>query len=290
MRYLTPGYFTTLGIPIRKGRDVAETDTAAGLQVAVVSQSFVERYWPGENPIGRRFRFGLLGGGTISVIGAFQDRTVVGVVGDVKVRGLERRSEPQVYMPYRQQPGDAMSFYTPQDLAVKYTGDPGALVSALRRIVARADPQQPVADVRTLETIVETQTAARRVQVRVLAAFAAVAVLLAGIGIHGLLAFTVASRSQEIGVRRALGAGTADILNLVVRHGLRLAATGVGLGLLLAYAAGQSLEALLAGVSPRDATTFAAAAGLAGVTALGGSVLPAWRAARVDPLKVIRVE
>jgi ABC-type antimicrobial peptide transport system permease subunit len=173
---------------------------------------------------------------------------------------------------------------------VKFTGDPGALVSALRRIVARVDPQQPVADVRTLETIVETQTAARRVQVRVLAAFAAVAVLLAGIGIHGLLAFTVASRSQEIGVRRALGAGTADILELVMRHGLRLAATGVGLGLLLAYAAGQSLEALLAGVSPRDAATFVAAAGLAGVTALGGSLLPAWRAARVDPLTVIRVE
>ncbi len=209
MRYLTPGYFATLGIPIRRGRDVAETDTAAGLQVAVVSESFVERYWPGQNPIGRRFRFGLLGGGTIGVIGSFQDRTIVGVVGDVKVRGLERRSEPQAYLPYRQQPEDAMGFYTPQDLAVKYTGDPGALASALRRIVARADPQLPVADVRTLETIVETQTAPRLVQVRVLAAFAAVAVLLAGIGIHGLLAFTVASRSQEIGVRRALGARTA---------------------------------------------------------------------------------
>jgi putative ABC transport system permease protein len=290
MRYLTPGYFATLGIPIRKGRDVAETDTAAGLQVAVVSESFVERYWPGQNPIGRRFRFGLLGGGTIGVIGRFQDRTVVGVVGDVKVRGLERRSEPQAYLPYRQQPENAMSFYTPQDLAVKHTGDPGALVAALRRIVARADPQLPVADVRTLETIVETQTAPRRVQVRVLSAFAAVAVLLAGIGVHGLLAFTVASRSQEIGVRRALGARTADILRLVVRQGLRLAGVGVGLGLVLAWAAGRSLEALLAGVSPRDAATFAAAAGLAVVTALAGSLVPAWRATRVDPLKVIRVE
>jgi putative ABC transport system permease protein len=290
MRFLTPGYFATLRIPVRKGRDVSETDTAAALSVAVVSESFVERYWPGQNPIGRRFRFGLLGGGTISRLGSFQDRTVVGVVGDVKVRGLERRSEPQVYMPYLQQPEDAMGWYTPQDLAVKFGGDPAALVPALRRIVARADPQQPVADVRTLEAILETQTAPRRVQVRVLSAFAAVAVLLAGIGIHGLLAFTVASRSQEIGVRRALGARTADILQLVVRHGLRLAAVGVGLGLVLAYAAGQSLEALLAGVSPRDAVTFAAAAALAVVTALGGSLLPAWRAARVDPLKVIRVE
>jgi putative ABC transport system permease protein len=290
MRYVTPGYFTTLGIPIRRGRDVAETDTAAGLQVAVVSESFVERYWPGQNPIGRRFRFGLLGGGAIGMIGGFQDRTVVGVVGDVKVRGLERRSEPQAYLPYRQQPENAMGFYTPQDLAVKYTGDPAALASALRRIVARADPQLPVADVRTLASIVETQTGPRRVQVRVLAAFAAVAVLLAGIGIHGLLAFTVASRSQEIGVRRALGARTSDVVSLVMRHAARLAALGVGLGLLLAYAAGQSLEALLAGVSPRDVPTFVAAAGVATLTALAGSLLPAWQATRVDPLKVIRVE
>jgi predicted permease len=290
MRYLTPGYFATLGIPIRKGRDVSESDAAGALSVAVVSESFVERYWPGQDPIGRRFRFGLLGGGTISTIGPFQDRTVVGVVGDVKVRGLERRSEPQVYMPYRQQPENAMGWYTPQDLAVKHAGDPASVVPAVRRIVARADPAQPVADVRTLQAILETETAPRRVQVRVLSAFAALAVLLAGIGIHGLLAFTVASRSQEIGVRRALGARTGDILRLVVRHGLRLAGVGVVLGLGLAWAAGHSLEALLAGVSPRDAATFAAAAGLAVVTALAGSLLPAWRAARVDPLKVIRVE
>jgi len=173
---------------------------------------------------------------------------------------------------------------------VKYTGDPGALVSALRRVVARVDPQQPVADVQPLETIVDSQTAPRRVQVRVLSAFAALAVLLAGIGIHGLLAFTVASRSREIGVRRALGARTLDILRLVVGQGLRLAAIGLGLGLALAWAAGRSLEALLAGVSPVDAATFAIAAGLAVATALAGSLLPAWWAAQVDPLKVIRVE
>jgi predicted permease len=290
VRYLTPGYFETLGIPVRRGRDVSETDAAAGLQVAVVSESFAARYWPGQDAIGRRFRFGLLGGGTISVIGAFQDRTVVGVVGDVKVRGLERRSEPQVYLPYRQQPENAMGFYTPQDLAVKYTGDPGALVSALRRVVARVDPQQPVADVRTLEAIVETQTAPRRAQVRVLSAFAALAVLLAGIGIHGLLAFTVASRSREIGVRRALGAQPRDILRLVVGQGLRLAAIGLLLGLAFAWAAGRSLEALLAGISPVDSATFAIAAGLAVTTAVAGSLLPAWWATRVDPLEVIRVE
>ena len=151
-------------------------------------------------------------------------------------------------------------------------------------------PSSPWPTSEPLEAIVETQTAPRRVQVRVLSAFAALAVLLAGIGIHGLLAFTVASRSQEIGVRRALGARTRDILRLVLGHGLRLAAVGLGLGLALAWAAGRSLEALLAGVSPVDTATFATAAGLAVATAVAGSLLPAWWAAQVDPLKVIRVE
>jgi ABC-type antimicrobial peptide transport system permease subunit len=147
-----------------------------------------------------------------------------------------------------------------------------------------------VADVRTLEAIVEAQTAPRRVQVRVLAGFAAVAVLLAGVGIHGLLAFVVASRSQEIGVRRALGATTRDVLDLVLGHGLSLGVLGIGLGLLLGYAAARGLETLLAGVSPGDAFTFTATAAVAVTTTLLGSLLPAWRAARIDPLKIIRVE
>jgi putative ABC transport system permease protein len=290
VRYVTPGYFEALSIPLRQGRDVSESDTAETLQAAVVSESFVKRYWPGTNPIGRRFRFGLLGGTTISTLGAFQHRTVVGVVGDVMVRGLERRSEPQLYLPYRQQPENAMAWYTPQDLAVKHRGDPAALVPALRRIVAAADRALPVADVRTLEDILDAQAAPRRVQVRVLAAFGGLAVLLAGIGIHGLLAFTVASRAREFGVRRALGARGADILRLVLRHGLRLAGVGVAVGVLLAWWAGRSLEALLFGVSPRDATTFAGAVLVALLAGLAGSLLPAWRATRIDPLRVIRVE
>ncbi|HEY8232703.1 MAG TPA: ABC transporter permease [Vicinamibacteria bacterium] len=290
LRYVTPGYFAALRIPIVAGRDVSESDTAGALQAAVVSQAFVDRYWPGENPIGRRFRFGLLGGEEIAAPRPFQDRTIVGVVGNVKVRGLERRSEPQVYLPNRQQPEDAMGWYTPQDLAVRHAGDASALVPALRRIVARVDATLAVADVRTLEAIVDTQTAPRRVQVRVLAGFAALAVLLAGVGIHGLVAFTVASRAREIGVRRALGARTSDIARLVLGQGARLAVAGVGLGLVVAYAAGQGLQALLAGVSPRDVSTFAAAAFVAGLTAFAGCLLPAWRAVRVDPARVMRVE
>jgi predicted permease len=290
IRYVTPGYFATLGIPLVTGRDVSDSDAGGAPSVAVVSRSFVDRYWPGQDLIGRRFRFGLLGGGAITTIGDFQNRTVVGVVGDVKVRGPERRNEPQVYLPNRQQPEDAMGWYTPQDLAVRHGGEPGTVLPAVRGIIARADPTLPVTDVRTLEAIVEGQTAPRRVQVRVLAGFAALAVVLAGLGIHGLLAFAVASRTREIGVRRALGAHTRDILGLVVRQALALASVGVVLGLALAWAAGRSLEALLAGVSPRDFATFTAAAGLAIATALLGSLLPAWRAAHVDPLTAIRFE
>jgi len=258
--------------------------------VAVVSRSFAERYWPGQDAIGRRFRFGLLGGEGFSDIRPFQERTIVGVAGDVRVRGLERRSEPQAYLPHRQQPEDAMGFYTPQDLAVRYAGEAATLVPALRRIIGRADPAQPIADVRTLAAILEGQTAPRRAQVRVLAGFAALAVLLAGVGIHGLLAFLVQSRAREIGVRRALGASTRDVLGLVLGQGLRLAVLGLALGTALASGAGRSLEALLAGVSPRDLATFVAASGLALGTALLGSLLPAWRATRVDPLAVMRSE
>ncbi len=288
LRYVTPGYFATLGIPLVAGRDVSDADTASALQVAVVSRSFAERYWPGQDAIGRRFRFGLLGGEGFSDIRPFQERTIVGVAGDVRVRGLERRSEPQAYLPHRQQPEDAMGFYTPQDLAVRYAGEAATLVPALRRIIGRADPAQPIADVRTLAAILEGQTAPRRAQVRVLAGFAALAVLLAGVGIHGLLAFLVQSRAREIGVRRALGASTRDVLGLVLGQGLRLAVLGLALGTAFASAAGRSLEALLAGVSPRDLATFGAASGLALATALLGSLLPAWRATRVDPLEVMR--
>ena len=290
IRYVTPGFFGALGVPIRRGRDVNDGDTLAALSAAVVSESFAARYWPGENPLDRRFRFGLLGGTRLSVFGAFQDRTVVGVVGDVRVRGLERTSEPQVYLPYRQAPDGAMGWYTPKDLVVKSDVDPASLAPVLRKIIARADPTQPISDVRTLSVIVEAEMAPRTVQVRVLGAFAALALLLAGIGIHGLLAFTVSNRAQEIGVRMALGAQRADIFGLVLRHGLVLGALGVGLGLGLAFAAGQGLEALLAGVSPRDAATFLTAAGMAVSMALAGSLLPALRAVRVDPLTVMRAE
>lgn len=161
----------------------------------------------GEDPIGRTFRF------------AFSDRTVVGVVGDVRVRGLEQESEPQVYVPHRQVEDGGIIGYIPKDLAIRSTVPMESLLPAVRRIVAAADPAQPISDVRPLADVVAGESAPRAVQLRLLGAFAAIAVLLAGLGIHGLLAFSLAQRFQEIGVRRALGAGGREIVALIVGQG-----------------------------------------------------------------------
>jgi predicted permease len=279
LRFVSPGFFDALAIPLRRGRDVAESDTLESPRVAVVSESFVRRSWPGEDPIGSRFQF------------ALEERTVVGVSGDVRVRGLERTSEPQVYLPYRQHDSKKVSnFYAPKDLVVRASLPAATLVPALRRIVNRADAGVPLSDVKTLVDVVADDTAPRRLQARVIGGFAALAFLLAGVGVYGLLAFTVSERSREIGVRLALGAQTRDVAAMVVRRGFRLAAGGVILGAALAYAAGRSMQALLFGVSPADLPTFAAAIALSLAMALLGSLSPALRAARLDPLAAIRAE
>lgn len=278
LRFVTPDFFETLGIPIRLGRDIRETDTHASPFVAVVSDSFVRRHWPGQNPLGRRFKF------------AYHDRAVVGVVGDIKVRGLETSSEPQVYLSCQQADDGEIIGYVPKDLVIRASGSPGALLPAVRGIVGKADPQIPISDVRSLTEIVRAETAPRRVQAWVLGAFAAIAFLLAGIGIHGVLAFTVSQRIREIGVRIAMGAQPLDILKMVLRQGVVLASIGVALGVAVAYAAGRAMQALLAGVSPADAATFLAAVTLSVLMALVGSLLPALRAVRIDPMTVIRSE
>ncbi|HEV8145484.1 MAG TPA: ABC transporter permease [Bryobacteraceae bacterium] len=277
IRYVTPGFFSAMGIPLRMGRDVAESDTRESSPVALVSDSFVKRYWPSEDPVGRQINV------------ANFDRTVIGVVGEIRVRGLERNSEPQVYLSYKQAER-VHPFYAPKDLVVRSAGDPAALAPALRRIIKEADPAQPVSDVRLMNEIVEGETATRTVQVRVLGAFALVAFLLAAIGIHGLLAFAVSSRSQEIGVRMALGARPGDILSMILREGLLLAAVGIVIGAGLAYGAGRAMQSLLAGVGPADFETFSAAVVLALVMTLAGSLLPAMRAVRIDPLNALRAD
>jgi predicted permease len=281
LRYVTPGYFATLGAPITLGRDISESDTGDRQLVAVVSESFVRRYWPNERResiLGRHFTF------------AFSERVVVGVVGDMRLRGLERESEPQVYLAYKQVADGAIIGYVPRGLVVRTAMEPETLAPSVRAIIHRVDPELPVTDVSTMTDLVERDTASRTAQLRVIGAFAVIAFLLAGVGIHGLLSFAVSQRAQEIGVRMALGAQAGDILGMIVRRSALLALAGVVPGVALAYAAGRWMQALLVGVTPGDTTTFASAVGLAMVMTIAGTLAPAIRAVRVDPLTAIRVE
>jgi predicted permease len=282
IRFVTPGFFAAMGIPILRGRDVADSDTQSARFVAVVSESFARRYWPDQDAIGRRF----------TPLGALreQERTVVGIVGDVRWRGLERNSEPQMYLSSRQINDGALINHVPKELVVRGSVDPTTLVPAIRSSVARADPQQPVSDIQLVSDIVDAETAPRRVQVRVLGGFAVIAFLLAGLGLHGLLAYNVSQRAREIGVRLALGADRRSILMMVLRHGFTLALVGMAIGTAGAAAAARTLHALLAGVSPSDFATFGSALALAALMTAAGSLLPAIRAVRVDPLVAMRDE
>jgi putative ABC transport system permease protein len=278
MRFVSPQFFATMRIPILSGRDIAETDEATQPFVAVVSESFVKRYWPNEDPIGKRFNFGL------------HDRTVIGVVGDIHVRGLETQSEPQVYLAPKQLGDSELVGYAPKDLAIRSTARAATLLPEIRRIIHEADPQQPVSNVRTMEEIVAKETASRAAQLRVLTILAAIALMLAGVGLHGLLSFTVSSRTREIGVRVALGAESGRIVRMIAREGILLALGGLIPGVALALWAGRAMQALLAGVKPDDPVTFSVAIGLCAATALFGSLRPALRASRVDPATALRAE
>lgn len=226
--------------------------------------------------LGRRFTF------------AFSERVVAGIVGDVRLRGLERDvHEPQVYLPYRQVKDGWIIGYIPRALVVRASTPPERLASSVRAILHRVDPTLPISEIATLTEVVERDTSSRAVQVRVIAAFAFV---LAAIGIHGLLSFAVSQRVQEIGVRIAVGAQPGDILSMVVRRSILLAASGIVPGMALAYAAGRSMEALLAGVKPADVPTMAGAVALAMVMTIAGSVAPTLRALRVDPITALRAE
>jgi predicted permease len=278
MRFVTPGLFSTLGIPLKAGRAVGESDTEDRPYVAVVSESFVRRYWPHEQPIGRHFKF------------AAHDHEVIGVVGDIRARGLERTSEPQVYLSSKQDADDGFTFYAPKDLVIQSTQALETLLPTVRQIIHNADPEQPISSIRTMEDVLAGETESRTIQMRVLVVFTGVAIVLAGLGLYGLLAFMVSMRQQEFGIRLALGAGPGDLFKLVLFYGAKLAVAGLVPGLALAYIAARLLESLLAGVEPADALTFSAAAALCLITTLLGTVFPALRAVGADPTAVMRAE
>jgi predicted permease len=281
LRYITPGYFATLGIPLKTGRETNDSDTQDRQAVAVVSESFVTRFLPKEtasSAIGHHFMF------------ALQERVIVGVVGTVLMRGLERPAEPQVYLPFRQVADGNIVGYMPRTLVVRTSSPPESVAGPIRALIRQIEPTLPVNDVATMSEVVERDTASRSAQVRVLAAFAVIAFLLAGVGIHGLLSFAVSQRAQEIGVRMALGAQSGDILQMIVRRSVMLSLAGVVPGVALAYLVGRSMQALLAGVAPADVPTMAAAVGLSALMTIVGSVMPTLRALRVDPISALRAE
>ena len=278
LRFVTPGYFDTLGIPLVAGRDVRDGDTLSAARVAVVSRSFVEQFWPGQNAVGRRLQV------------VFAEREVVGVVGDVHVRGLERETEPQVYLPAGQHDAGSVAFYGPKDLVVRGSGDPTTLLPAIRGIIGHIDAEQPLSDVRLLADVLAAESAPRVVQLRVLAVFAVLALVLAATGLHAVLSYMVSNRRREIGVRLALGATRARILLLVAGNAFALSAAGVCLGILAALAAGQLLQSLLVGTAAANAWALGIAASMALSGALVGAVLPAWQASRIDPATVMRGE
>lgn len=275
---VTPGYFQTFEIPLLRGRAFTERDTEEAQRVTVIDESMARRFWPGyparQDPIGQR----LLIGGVNP-----KPAEVIGIVANVH-QSLENDMWPEtMYVAFAQ---NAQPFAM---VAVRTAGDPLSFANAVRSRVRAVDRDQPVAEVRSMDDLVEEEVGQRRLLVLLLGAFAVVALLLAVIGIYGVVAYSAAQRTQEVGIRRALGAQQADILRLVVGHGFALAVAGIGLGLAGAYGLTRVMKTVLFGVSPTDPLTFGGIAVLFLVVALGASYVPARRAARVDPMTALRV-
>jgi putative ABC transport system permease protein len=280
MRIVTPDYFRMLSIPLRAGRAFSAHDDATGPEVAIVNQEAARRFWPGADPLGEQIHVSVnLTSGERS-----GQKTIVGVVGDVKYGGLDAAAQPEIYLPYEQHRLDA---YT---VVLRTSEDPLSLAPALRREVAALDPELPVADVQPMTALIGSSIAERRFTMLLLAAFAAVALVLAAIGIYGVLAYVVGQRTQEIGVRLAIGAAPRDVVAMILREGMVLAATGLACGLAGALAATRALASLIFGVTTTDPITFAAVGVTLGGVALLASYVPARGAARVDPMAALRTD
>jgi putative ABC transport system permease protein len=273
---VSPGYFRTLGVPLLRGRDFQESDREKATAVAIVSQAFVERYLPGkQNPVGRRLLFGGVGG---------DPATIVGVIGDYRRDSLDSPPEPMLFMPYRQ---FSLPFMT---VVVRSTAGSSAVTTLLRQEMREIDRDLALAQVTTLEEERGKTMAQPAFRAKALALFGGLALLLASIGVYGLLSQSIAQRTRELGVRIAVGAGPADVYRLVIGEGLRLTAIGLTAGVLLALLASRAVAALLYGIAPSDVATFAAVVGTLVAVAVAASYLPARRAMRVSPVEALRSE
>jgi putative ABC transport system permease protein len=294
---VSPDYFRAMGIPLKAGRyftdeDLSSPNPAAekdeklseemkaysALKTVIIDEEFARRHWPDEDAIGKQIRMG--GEDPRNPV-----LTVVGVVGRVKMEGLNAESNRvQAYIPFRQMPMGNMV------VVVKSTMETSQLISAAQQQIHAVDPNQPIYDIRTMEKIRDDSIAPERFTLFLLGAFAFVAMLLAVVGIYGVMSYTVAQRTHEIGIRMALGARATDVIRLVVGHGMILALIGTGFGLIGAFAATRVMSSLLFGISATDVLTFLLVSLLLIIVALVACLLPARRAAKTDPLVALRYE
>ncbi|MCI0672571.1 MAG: ABC transporter permease [Myxococcaceae bacterium] len=276
---ITPGYMEAMRIPLKRGRLLTAQDgIAEGTRAVLISEEAARKYWPNEDPLGRTVEVGIdFGNGEFG-------GTVVGVVGSVRYLGMTREPFPEVYVPYPQARGSTMAF------VLQTEGEPLALAADVRREVRAPDASLPVANLRTMESFLGDAVAQPRFYMMLVAVFAALALTLAAIGIYGVVTHAVSHRTRELGIRMALGADGRSVVRLVMAQYLRLTGLGLGVGLLLAFAASRLLQGMLHGVEGSDPLTYAGVAGVLGGVALLASFLPAHRATRIDPIVALRYE
>jgi predicted permease len=280
VRVVTPEYFRAMGIPVRRGRALTAADRLGVDPSVLVNETAARLLWPGADPIGHAFTLGTrMGQGGLPAGG-----TVVGVAGDVYDFGPQRRVRPAVYLSHAQFP---VSFMT---VVIKARRDAGAVVKPARAELDEIDPNLPMFQMRSAEQLAANAVAQPRLYLLLMGMFASAAVLLAAIGIYGVLAHTVSQRTREIGIRLALGASRALVVRQIVGQAGRLAAIGLAIGILLSMATGRFIRELLFGIEPVDVVTYALVAVGLGVIAVAASLLPARRASRVDPIVALRSE
>ncbi len=275
-RYVSPDYFRAVGIPLRQGRFFTDYDRDNSVPVVIISEAMARRFWPGENPVGKRL--------TPSFHSEQGAREIVGIVGDVKTSGLDVDSSAMMYLPFKQAPLPFMSF------VVRTASNPESLIQPVSRAIYSIDKEQALTDVQTMEQVVRKSLSGRRFNMTLLLTFAAVALLLAAIGVYGVMNYTVTLRNRELGIRMALGAAKTDVLRLVLRQGLTLTLIGVAAGLIAAYALTRLMATLLYGVTATDYLTFGSVAAMLIAVGLVASYVPARRATKVNPTIALRSE